>query len=436
MRMIVGYQFYMEKVIKKNLILSEAAIYLISNMLVASIPFILLPFLTRYLSPEEYGQIAMFQVLVGALGAFLGLSVHVLVSRKYYEDITDKEIGEFLGSCLQVVLAMLIVSMMLMYTFKDDISSLFGIKNEWLIYGLLVSVSIIVIQLRLTQWQVRRGARKYGVMQVFQAVSNLIFTIVFVFIMLRGAEGRVLAQVLMTVLFLIISLMSLKKDGLLFLFVWNKAYIKEIFKFGLPLVPHVAGVFLLVTVDRVVITGELGLTATGVYMVAVQLSMALALVFDAINKAYVPWLYEQLKSDIIDNKCKIVRLTYYGYAIILIGAIFSFFVSPMLVNYIVGPEYDGVDDVIGWLVLGQAFSGMYILMANYIFYSKLTGLLSLITVMSGLVNVLLLFILIKYWGIEGAAIAFCISMALRFLLTCFVANYRFPMPWFSFWQKT
>src|SRR5690606_2773692 len=113
---------------------------------------------------------------------------------------------------------------------------------------------------------------------------------------------------------------------------WKPAYIREILRFGVPLVPHVAGVFLLVSVNRFVINVELGLAQTGIYMVAVQFSAALALVFESINKAYVPWLFERLKRDQLNEKRQIVCLTYIWYAIILCGAIFAFAVGPWLVT--------------------------------------------------------------------------------------------------------
>lgn len=43
-------------------LLRGASVYLTSNILNSAIPFLLLPILTRYLSTEEYGKIAMFQI--------------------------------------------------------------------------------------------------------------------------------------------------------------------------------------------------------------------------------------------------------------------------------------------------------------------------------------------------------------------------------------
>jgi O-antigen/teichoic acid export membrane protein len=196
--------------------------------------------------------------------------------------------------------------------------------------------------------------------------------------------------------------------------------------------PHAAGLFLLSSVDRFVINAELGLEQVGIYMVAVQLVAAMGLVFDAINNAYVPWLFERLQRNQTDEKRQIVRWTY-GYCLALLCVVmFAFTIGPPLLVFIAGEKYRAAGQVVGWLALGQAFHGMYLMVTNYIFFSKRTGLLSVATITSGLINVGLLLLLISFMGIKGAAIAFAISMACKFLLTWYVAQLRHPMPWFDF----
>mgnify|MGYP003302249607 CR=1 FL=1 len=49
-----------------------------ANVINGLIPFILLPILTRYLTVEAYGQVAIFQTLYWAVSAFVGLSlIHI-----------------------------------------------------------------------------------------------------------------------------------------------------------------------------------------------------------------------------------------------------------------------------------------------------------------------------------------------------------------------
>lgn len=66
--------------------LRNSTIYLASNIINALVPFLLLPILTRYLTPDEYGQIAMFQTLITALAALTGLNAVGAANRKFYEN--------------------------------------------------------------------------------------------------------------------------------------------------------------------------------------------------------------------------------------------------------------------------------------------------------------------------------------------------------------
>ncbi len=98
---------------------------------------------------------------------------------------------------------------------------------------------------------------------------------------------------------------------------------------------------------------------------------------------------------------------------------------------VAGDGFAAAGAVIGWLLLGQVFGGMYLMVTSYVFYAKRTGLLSAITVASALLNILLLMFLTPKLGIEGAGMAFSIAMATRFLLTWWAAHRSHPMPWFT-----
>jgi len=374
----------------------------------------------------------MFQTLLGALTAFIGLSMHGAASRKFYDGNLGKDdLAEFIGACVQILFVTSLISLTVLVSFSGQFSEWLALDKHWILLAVLVTAANIIIQLRLGQWQVRKQALKYGTLQISQSLLNVVLSLALVVVLLKGADGRISAQVWTAGIFAFAALWLLKRGNLLRVLRWRPDYIREALRFGVPLIPHVGGMFLLASVDRFVINSELGLAQTGVYMVAVQFAAALALVFDAINKAYVPWLFERLKRDQDAEKREIVRFTYGWYALILCGAGLAFLIGPWLVTFVAGEEYARAGDVIGWLALGQVFGGMYLMVTNYIFFSKRTGLLSLATIASGLFNVVLLFLLIDKFGLEGAAYAFCIAMATRFVLSWYVAQKRHPMPWFE-----
>jgi O-antigen/teichoic acid export membrane protein len=411
-------------------LMMASATYLLSNVLTAAIPFALLPILTRYLQPSEYGQVAMFQAMLSGLIAVVGLNAHAAADRKFFDNgLSALDLKQFIGSCLQLLFASGLLMLWITYSLREYLTDWLGLGAKWQLWAVFVATGTLVVQLRLGQWQVASRPRPYAALQVLSGTLNVLFALALVVVLPYGAEGRIASQIAATGLVMLLALILLARDGLLALFVWRPAYVREALEFGVPLIPHTFGIFMVASLDRVVITSHLGLATAGIYMVAVQLASALSLVFDAVNKAYVPWLYERLRRNDIGEKRQIVRYTYGWFLAILAGAASVFVISADVIRLLAGDKYQTAADFIGWLALGHAFGGMYLMVTNYIFYSKRTGLLSLVTLAAAGVNIILLIILIPLWGAKGAAMAFACAMFVRFLLTWLVASQKCPMPW-------
>ena len=66
-------------------IVKNSVIYLGSSILSKSIPFLLLPILTKYLSPAEYGNLSIFLIFISIYGAFVGMALHTNIAKNYYK---------------------------------------------------------------------------------------------------------------------------------------------------------------------------------------------------------------------------------------------------------------------------------------------------------------------------------------------------------------
>ncbi|OBU11954.1 polysaccharide biosynthesis protein [Photobacterium aquimaris] len=412
-----------------------ASIYLVSNLLNAIIPFLLLPILTRYLSPAEYGQIAMFQTLLAGISTFIGLNTIGAANRKFYDnDLDNTVLKQFNGCCIQILIVSSIIAFVGIFLFKDQLSEFLAIPTSWVLAAVIISVFSFITTMRLGQWQIRSQAKWFGILQVSSSLMNMLLSLLFVIVLIKGAQGRIDAQVITAIVAAIISIIWLYKDKLLQIKMWKPQQIKEALSFGVPLIPHHVGFFLISAVDRFVINQKLGLSDAGIYMVAVQLSSAMAILFDAINKAYIPWLFERLKRDKHEEKKKIVKYTYLFFILALLIAGLAFVIGPFFINLIAGNKYIEAGKFIGLLCLGQAFGGMYLMVTNYIFFSKKTGILALVTISTGLINILLLFTLVEYFGLIGAAASFAICKLIQFVITWIVSSFKVTMPWFL-WKK-
>ncbi|WP_370555179.1 lipopolysaccharide biosynthesis protein [Edwardsiella tarda] len=227
----------MAKLVKK------IGVYFISNILNAAIPFLLLPILTRKLSPSEYGEIAMFQTMVSALIAFVGLNAVGAANRKFYEDHSSDELKEYNGSCLQILLGSSIIVFFVFFIFSSQLVAYLSIPIGWIYSALLFSFLSFIINLRLGQWQIRGEAVKFGCLQISNSLFNMVGSLLLVVVLNYGAQGRIDAQIIAAGLAAASAAYFLIKDKLIILRCWRSDYIRDALYFGVPLVPHVLGFF-------------------------------------------------------------------------------------------------------------------------------------------------------------------------------------------------
>ncbi|EEP61151.1 oligosaccharide flippase family protein, partial [Sulfurihydrogenibium yellowstonense] len=308
-----------------------SGIYTLSSIINAAIPFLLLPLLTRYLSPEEYGIVSMYALLLSITSVFTGLSVYGAINRAYFDEkINDHK--EYIWNSLIILFISSSFTFLLYNLLANYISNLTGIPTSWIWTVVLVSFFQFVINCLLVIYQAKLLAFKYAKIQIGQSLFNALLTILFVIILLLGWKGRLLAQILSVLFFGIMAFFILYKHYTVKKI--NFYYIKHALKFGVPIIPHTIGGMLMTLTDRFIINNLLGLEKVGIYMVGLQLGMALALIADSFNKAYVPWLFEKLNQNNEDIKRKIVMFTYIYFLFMLFLSFLLFFMLKILFPYL------------------------------------------------------------------------------------------------------
>ena len=410
----------------------QAAIYTISNFVIAGIPFFLLPALTRFLNPAEYGIIGMFTMLVSFISVGVGLNVHGAITVRYFD-----RSGFDIRTYVTTTLIILAVSTGLMLAFiaiaGSKLAGITAVSQQWLYVAVLVAFLQFLVQIRLVLWQDQKKPMKYAFLRFSHAVVDAVCSIVLVFALTLSWQGRLSGILAGWLCVAIIAVYFLIKENWLSRSV-DVACAKDALNYGFPLVPHVIGALLLGVGDRFIVNKALGTSSVGVYVVAIQIGLVIGILADSVNKAFVPWLMEGLVKANKSSQKKIVILTYVYFIVILALAALAVLVAPYILPFIVGPQFQSVGPLLKFILFGYAFTGMYYFVTNYIFYSKRTGLLSILTVCIGLLTLILSWFLINTHGLKGAAIGFMIGQASLFLGAWLLSNFCIPMPWFEVFQ--
>ena len=404
-----------------------AGVYTITQVINSAIPFLLMPILTRYLTPADYGIVAMFGVLLSFVAPFTGLSIHGAIARQYYErDETD--MPRYISNCLLILLSSTIIVGIIFYFLAEPISKVASFPMQWMWAVIVVSAAQFINRINLTLWQVQVRPVPYGIYQISQTLMNLGFSLWFVVGLGINWQGRIQAQVIAFGAFAVFGLFLLYHNGWIRLKV-DKNYIKNALNFGVPLIPHALSGTIKTMVDRVMITSMVSVASTGLYSVGFQIGMIIGILEDSFNRAYVPWLYERLKRDQYNEKITIVKLTYAYFVSIICLALALGAIAPWFLSFFVGPQFAGSSQFVLWIAVGFAFNGMYKMVVNYIFYVRKTYILAWVTFSTAIVSIVINYFSIKYLGAIGAAYTYALISFITFLLVWVLSSRVYHMPW-------
>lgn len=397
-----------------NKFLSNSILYVIGSMMTPAIGLIMLPIYTNYLDPSEYGVLTTVQTLVGMFQLFLLLSLHGAVTRFYYDYLDDKiKQKQYLGSIFTFVLLFSTIVVLLLFILQKPIGKLLFNNiaiNPYYYYLLVISWETSLFALPLALWRAQEKAGLFVSVNIIKSILIMAVSAYLIIIKGTGAEGPLLSQMIISIIFVVISVISCKNMLSINL---NNNYIKASLLFSLPLLPHVASGWIIKSSDRVILEKFVDLSEIGLYSLGVQVATVLALFYTGVNNAFVPRYTKLRKEGKINQANKLLKLFA---IIILVFGVISIPIAMIGVNLIISSDYKGALTYIPILIVAEIIKGFYFIPVAKLFYIKSTKSIATSSIIAAIANITFNFILIPYFGAYGSAIATIIAEFIRFSL--------------------
>ncbi|PCN59671.1 oligosaccharide flippase family protein [Acinetobacter sp. YT-02] len=386
-------------------IFKDSFIYLIGELFAKSLPFLMLPYLTRKLGPDGFGELSYYLTWLALFGVFVGLSQEGAVTRYYY----------FYGKrALNTVVKAGYLYNIFISFFLLIICWL--LKAEIMAYIVLATMfqSFINVQLALRQCQ--KQPLKYIVIQIILSLTNVIFTIAALELFSSDLVAyRILAIVFANGLTFFIASMilgnlfstehKLTKNRL-------KMGLMYIFSFGLPLILHQSSFFVKGQLDRIFIYQQYTKAELGIYSAGVQVAAILPVILMALNKAMVPYYYQGLK----ENKLTVVKIKKYTLLCLPLSiapALLSYILPQGIYEWFLGGGYTESKYYIIIYFLGYGLTMPYLIIVNYFFFYGKSKIIANASFFSSLIYIIFLFILS---GISIKLVPFSLLLSNIFLL--------------------
>lgn len=369
--------------------------YTISNFFLNGIAFITTPVFARLLSKTEYGEYSNYTSWLSIIAVLVTLELAGCVARARYD--YEEDFDKFLSSitfCGTIIALACYLIVLIFHGFFEQIFSMELKYIHLMFFNVLVSPALRILQNK------HRILQKYKSFVVVAIGSTVVSTGVSLLCVLY-MEDKLFARLYgMTIPLLVVYLgayIIIVAKGRTF---FNADYWKYAIAFCVPLVPHLLSNVILGSSDRIMIKNMCGAEDAAVYSLAYSCGMIISVLFNALNQAYEPWLFDRLNVKDYESVKKISRYYLVFFVFIIEGAIL---LSPEIMLIMGGKAYAEAIYVIPPVMVGYGCKFVYTFYINSERFEKKTAYISLGTIISAVFNVVLNLIFIPIFGYMAAA---------------------------------
>ncbi|MFA6468656.1 MAG: oligosaccharide flippase family protein [Bacteroidota bacterium] len=407
---------------------ADTAIYGISTVLARLLNFALVPLYANILTTAEFGIMANIYSYVGFIYIFYSFGME----SSYFRFASSVEIGNDKDNFNTPFLSIAFMSglfSLLMATFARPLTSVFQIDvslSRIIVYSAGILFFDAVVMIPYASLRLQRKAKFFAGTKIFNIVLTIILNVITVYVLRWGVEGIFLSNLaasFCTVLFLIPTIAKQ------FQFTMHIGLLKELLKFGLPIVPVGISGILLQLVDRPILKLLMDDSAVGIYQANYRLGIFMALITGMFEFAWRPFFLSHAKDP--DAKTLFSRImTYYLTGCAIVFMILSLFLEDVIQykffgqRYILPPEYWPGLEIVPLVLLSYIFSGIGTNLNAGIQIEKKTHYLFPTSFSGSVTKIILTFLLVPLFGIMGAAYA-TLAGYIMVEITLFIVVQRF-----------
>jgi len=377
-------------------------------MLTRFLSLLLLPLFTAYLTPGDYGVLALLAVLGFVAHPVFALGLGAGIGPCYFEGNNQRRKRATIWTAFVLLLASAVVLATVTEVWAEHLS---GLVFQTERYHLLVTLSLWTTALNILslpfslRLQFEERAALYVTLTAIAAVITIGLGVFMVVVRGSGMYGIILSQLIGQAVHLILFIV-LAAPGMKFIF--DKKLCRELLGLGLPLVPSFVFLFILLHGNRAILERLRGLDAVGIYSVGFNLGLVMVLLVSAFTAAWFPYflsfMERQKDASVIFGRI----FTYYVYGFGSLCLLFFVFARP-IVMVMTQPAFHEAYRVVGLSATAQFFIGLFSLLLPGVYFTKELKFVSLVQGAAVIIAVPMNLLLISWLGFFGAGIALALG---------------------------
>lgn len=413
----------------------HSAVYAIGNTITKLIGLILIPLYTNrdYLTPDEYGALAVLEATSQLLIGLLTMAMIQALTRWYWDKkYSDKQKGVFFTTIAFLFFIILPVSISLIFA-SEQISlltlktvsfayliklvsisaSITILNNQILCLAKLQSKSLLYISIQITKLSVTLSLILWGILKQGKGLEAI-------------WEATLIGE---TIAFLALLPFTIKNIQ----FKFYSSILKEMILYGLPLMIAAISGVLLATMDRYMLSSMSSLENTGIYSLGYRIANTLkVIVTSSLALALSPLRMKKMNEPNHHRfYSKITTYSAFIYSFSVIGI--SLFSHEFLKFFAKDDLYWQANGIVPILAFAIFFGGLKDSVMVGITIKKKTKIIGSLIFTTSIINLILNLLLIPRLDIYGAALATLLSQTFFLASIIISAQKVYPIPYE--WKK-
>jgi len=412
---------------KLTRLLKESALYSLTAIASPLIGIILVPIYTRVFSPDEYGIIELVATVTALLTILLIAGLENGIGRYYVDTVShdDKRKIATTGIAYLALTALTLITILM--AFSNKLASLLFQSGDYS-KVLLLALACVPFMVMVASFTNLLRFRLQPLRAVVLALGTLLLQtaliIIFVVILNMGIIGIYIAMLITQLVFTLVGFF-LTYDSYALVFSW--ARLKLILSFGLPYLLLSFCYFIMTNSDRYFLNYYHGLAEVGIYGIGYKVASVIGVAVIGFQLAWGPFIYSTYKDE--DAKRTFARVfNYVSVAACILVLGLSLFSREILYIFATSQYFEAykvVPFICAALViytLGGYFS-VGVGIAKKTIHVAWTGMVA------ALVNLLLNWLLIPRFGMQGAAVSVVFSFLILAVLLMIMSQRLFKVPY-------
>ena len=401
----------------------QTIIYGLGDALYKAVAFLLLPVYLKCLSPSEYGTLESLMVTRGLAVTLVAMGLSNAVFRFYYRSRDENERKTILSTIFFISLVAQLI-LPFLFLWKNELISKLVLKSpEFGFFFAIVAVNVFLISFRgipLSLFRAQNRALAYTTLNLAVSLITLGMNIFFVAYMQKGVLGVLLGNICGGIVGLIIVFPAIVRE---IRFTFDRLFVRKILIYAVPLGLAVLPATIIFMADRYFILRLASMHDLGIYALAYKMGIILKVfVIMPFMLAWGPFVFSKERED----NAKYIYSTITKY-FVMISLIFVVFISIMQIDIIKlltkNPDYYGATKIVPLICYAIFFYGFSNVVRGVgIRITGKTYYTTAIMIIGMCVNLVMNYILIKSFGVVGAAYALLITFIIVFILSYIVSN--------------